>query len=141
MTNLPPFTLVMSMAPSRRAEPATFARALELLAKDNEAWLRRQERAGFELPCCTKCIGLRYAPLSKAFHENGHVIFLCLHDLIEKGGGDCGSIAAAETAIMRCHGKEAWPVVGKGPWGTGSHHAVVQTPNGVHDPTTKMEPA
>ena len=139
MSNLQPFTLVMSLAPTRKAEPATFERVLELLARDNEAWLRRQVKAGWELPRSAKSIGLRYSPLDKAFHDNGHVIFFCAPDLLERGGGDCGSIAALETAIRRCRGREAWPKIVRGPWGKGSHHGVVLTPRGVYDPTKNME--
>lgn len=138
-----PYTLTVSLNPQRgEDERRQIARVLEELTRDNEAWLRRQKDIGELAPCCTTCAGLKYDPPGRAKYRQGRVDLMCAADLLDRGAGDCGSIAALEAACLRVRGIQAVTRVTAGPYGAGSYHADVRLPSGrIIDTTKTLEAA
>jgi hypothetical protein len=136
-----PFRLTMTLNPAPGAEErARVASELEILCDDNEAYFREMQAGGLEVPCCAGCAGVKYRPPSRSQHNRGDVRFYCASDLLRRGHGDCGSVAAFDAAASRVlEGLGARPLVIEGPWGRGSYHAIVQSQKGTHDPTEAME--
>lgn len=137
-----PYTLTVSLNPQRgEDERRQIARVLEELTRDNEAWLRRHRADVKGCPCST-CVGLKYDPPGKAQYRQGRVDLMCAADLLDRGAGDCGSIAALDAACLRLRGIMATVRVTAGPYGPGSYHADVRLPSGrIIDPTKALEAA
>lgn len=137
-----PYRLSVTLNPARgEQERAQIEQVLEMLVRDNVAWLERQRAAGAYVPCCSVCAGIRYRPPGHAAYRAGRVTLMCAQDLLEQGEGDCGSIAALDAACFRFRGGRARARVTQGPYGPGSYHADVLTPSGVVDSTKEMEAA
>lgn len=134
-----PFELRLTLNPDTDREAEELAAILELLAEDNEQWFRRMVALGKKPPCCAKCGGVRYREPSRAEYRRGLVQHDGAHELLRKGHGNCGSVVAYDVAAARVlEGKDVWPEIVPGPLGPGSWHAVIQSPEGVSDPTLKM---
>ncbi len=135
-----PFELRLTLNPDTDAEPHELQAVLELLAEDNEQWIRRMVNLGTEPPCCASCGGIRYREPSRGEHQRGLVQHDGAHEMFRKGHGNCGTIVAYDVAAARVlEDKDVWPLIVPGPWGVGSWHAVIGSPHGNTDPTLKME--
>lgn len=111
----------------------------ELVVRDNLRWMQAQEQAGIEVPCCASCAGVKYVPPTSAEYRSANITIDGAQMLLKKKRGACGSIAAYDAAAKRLEGVPAEVLIV--PQGGNYYHAVIGTPDGVIDPTAKMESA
>ncbi len=133
------FCVLTTLSAEAPAEVEELAQILETLVQDNCRWIAAMLQMGIEPPCCAKCGGVLYREPSEADYQAGAIIFKCAPDMFHDGVAACGTVAAYDVAAIRMlEGGNAWVHIEDGGGGPSSYHAVVGTPEGIHDPTLEM---
>ena len=139
------YTLTLEMpAPVTRF---ALTQALQALAEANAVWYLQQVEMGLKPPCCAKCGGVRWKPDHRTQKVLGGPAML------SRGVASCGSIAAYDAGVEMAkdvlnrsgdlYESARWYRVQLEPRdeanGVETFHAVFTTPDGLKDPTAKME--
>lgn len=133
------FCVLTTLSAEGDSEVQELADVLEILVQDNMRWIRAVEARGVEAPCCSKCGGVYYRTPSDSDYEAGAILFKCAPDMFADGVAACGTIAAYDVAALRVkEDGDAWVEIIDGGGGPSSYHAVIGTPQGIHDPTESM---
>lgn len=122
---------------TREDDVAMFEDSCEALVRHNVRWMLAQKERGLDVPCCAGCGGVRYVAPSAREYRQGYVQLLGAAELLRAGAGACGSIACYDVAACRVEGRDASVVITV--QGPRMYHAVVRTPDGIHDPTANMQ--
>lgn len=88
---------------------------------------------------CAGAAGIRYRSPTRAEHNRGIVTLLGARELLARGWGACGDLAAFDAGALLARDIAARVVITEGPWGAGSYHAQVLTERGLWDPATAIQ--
>lgn len=135
-----PVTIVLRLSPNEGVDEIRNLEELcEYVVADNVALFERLAADGFEAPCCCACAGVKYRAPSSADYEAGSLEIDGAARILETLEAACGGIACYDASAARFRGKPARVrVVPEPELGPSYYHAVVETNEGLLDPSTEL---